>query len=188
MITIRESAILDDNQKKIIFNVQPFTVGLDMEVTRGHDTPRGQLQTIAKYAKQNGVYFPEFDPEIEDIGAIVDIPTVGRVKTWERTWGKLLNIGVIINPPQTGTCYFPYVRPSGEQMLGKTIDPSPHIKPLNDPNPCPIDWSIKVNGVANIVLAQKILNKAKEAGAGIRKIVPESRNGCIHTDTNISSR
>lgn len=183
MITIRKTAVLDERQKKVIKAIEPFTTGMDMEVTRGHDTPRGQLQTIAKYARQNGVYFPEFSPDIVDIGLIVDIPIVGRVRTWERVWSKLLSIGVIINPPLAGKCLFPYVRASGESMLGKMIDPSPHIKELDDPKPCPIDFSAKVNGISNIKLATQILNKAKDAGAGIRFVKPEIRNACVHCDT-----
>lgn len=183
MIKIRESAILDDRQRKVIKAIEPFTTGLDMEVTRGHDTPHGQLQTIAKYARQNGLYFPEFSTDVEDLAMTVEIPTVGRVRTWERMWSKLLNIGVIINPPMPGKVLFPYARPSGDQMLGKMIDPSPHIKALDDPKPCPIDFSAKVNGVPNIHLATQIMSKAKDAGAGIRKIVPEIKNGCVHIDT-----
>jgi len=191
MITIREGVILDENQRKVLKNIEPFTTGLDLEVTRGHDTPRGQLNTIAKYAKRNGVHFPEFDAGIADLEEIVDIPTVGRVMTWQRTWSKLLNIGVIINPPLPAVCLFPYMRPTGEQMQGKVIDQSPHIKKVPSAeeikagkfDPCAIDFSTKVNGVSSISLTAKILNKAKDSGAGIRVVKLEPKNGCVHIDT-----
>jgi hypothetical protein len=191
MIAIRQGAILDKAQKKIISNIEPFTTGLDMEVTRGHSTPREQLETIAKLATENGVFFPEFDSAVKDMETIIDIPTVGRVYTWARTVSKLLNIGVVVNPPIRMICLFPYERPSGEQMMGKGINPSPHIKPVptdeevdeGNYDPCPIDFSAKVNGISNLLLARQIMVRAMAAGAGIKFVKPEPKNGCIHNDT-----
>ncbi|MEK6744279.1 MAG: hypothetical protein AABZ15_11735 [Nitrospirota bacterium] len=174
MIEISDSAVLDDKQRRVIAKIEPFTTGLDLRVTRGHSTPLSQLSTIAKLAKEYKVSFPEFSQD--NVDEMVEVPGVGLVYRWQRTHSRLLHIGVIVNPPRTCTILESYVRPTGEEMLGKLMDPSPHI--TSDP----IDFSQKVNGVPNIKLAARILTRAKAAGAGIKYVKIENVNGCCHCD------
>lgn len=174
MIEISPKAVLDDKQRRVIARIEPFTTGLDLLVTRGHATPLAQLTTIARFARIHGVKFPEFKPL--NVDEMIEIPGVGLVYRWQRTHSRLLHLGVIVNPPRTCTILESYVRATGEQMLGKLMDPSPHI--TGDP----IDFSQKVNGIANITLCANILGRARQAGVGIKHIKIERVNGCCHCD------
>jgi len=190
MIQILPEAILDDRQKRVIFAVQEHTVtaGVTLTVTRGHSTPVEQLKTIERYARDMNCLFSEFVP-----GNVHDKTTVWRggkelqAYCWQQTWSALLFRGVIINPPLAAVCLEHYVNASGVDMNGQIIYPSPHIKDVNDPQPCPIDFSARVDRGTkaervDIKLVTEILTKAKAAGAGIRFIKPEPRNVCVHCD------
>lgn len=174
MIEISDSAVLDDKQRRVIAAIEPFTTGLDLRVTRGHSTPQDQLTTIAKLARTHKIKFPEF--QAGNVDGMVEVPGVGLVYRWQRTHSRLLHIGAVVNPPRTCTILESYVRATGEEMLGKLMDPSPHI--TSDP----IDFSQKVNGIPNITLCANILARAKSAGAGIKYIKIEKVNGCCHCD------
>jgi len=165
---------LDEKQKRVIENIEPYTLGMDLICTRGHSTPGEQLDTIEKLAANNKVHFPEF--QSGNLEEIIDIPDVGKGYRWQRTHSHLLNIGVIVNPPLECTILEDYIRPNGENMKGETMQPSPHI--TSDP----IDFSSRVNGVPHLDLVVSIMTRAKAAGAGIRYIKPEPKNGCVHVD------
>jgi hypothetical protein len=191
MITILPEAILDDRQRKIIAAVEPYAVeaGVTLTVTRGHSSPVRQLKTIENAARDNDCLFSEFisgDPH-----AVVSVWRGGKEQqfyAWQQTWSALLFKGIIINPPLAAVCLEHYVNAAGVDMMGQIIYPSPHIKELDDPKPCPIDFSARVDRLTrtdrkDIALVTKILTKAKDAGVGIRFIKPEPKNVCVHCDT-----
>lgn len=183
MIRIKPGADLDDKQKRVIARIQPFTASaaVTLTVTRGHDSPLGQLATIEDYARRHDCLFLEFRP-----GELYEKHTVwldGKQKEvylWQQTWSMLLHKGVIINPPLAAECLFDYFAP-GRNKKGEIILPSPHI--LSDP----LDFSGRVDRHmkterVDIALVAAILTKAKNAGAGIRAIKPEPANVCVHID------
>jgi len=181
MITKKEGAVFDGNQIEVLARIEQFTTGLELTATRGHSTPQEQLATLEKYARANKVLHQEFMP-----GAPVDVktnvPGVGLVYHWQRTISRLLHIGVVVNGPARFICLEDYTRPTGEQMKGKIIEASAHITGESN-GLYPIDFSQKVNGTPNITLVESIMIKAKAAGAGIRFIKVEVKNGCVHIGT-----
>jgi hypothetical protein len=192
MIEIKEDAVLDDNQKKVIAGIEPFTEGVTLKVTRGHSSPEEQLAIIAHFAVEHDIHFPEFIPG-DPVDAKKEVPGLGLVYHWQRTWSRELHLGLTVNPPRSATCLDDYTRPTGEYMKGKTIQASTHIVGERD-GEFPIDFSSRVNGIPNIEEVAKILEAAKKAQeeaekreaaekAGIEFIRIEHGNGCVHIGT-----
>jgi len=194
MIQIKPDALLDEHQKRVIFKIQEHTVplGITLTVTRGHSTPLEQLNTIERLARKNKCLFTDFIPG--DIHTRVKVWRSGKqfeAYAWAQTLSSLLFKDFIINGPFQFTCLEHYIRSTGEDMFLKIINPSPHIKALDDPNPCPLDFSSKIDRDmkterVDIHLVTDIMVKAQAAGAGIRFIKPEPRNGCVHVDLDRS--
>jgi len=176
-----EDATLDGNQIEVIARIEPFTLGMDVEVTRGHSSAQQQLATIEKFARGGKCLFPEFIPG-GPVDVKKDIPGVGLVYHWQRTASRLLHIGIIVNGPARFICLEDYMRPTGEQMKGKFIEASTHITGESN-GMWPLDFSQRVNGIPNITLVEKIMIKAQAAGAGIQFIKVEVKNGCVHVGT-----
>ncbi len=181
MIQRHKDAVLDENQLAVLSRIEPFTESMTIEVTRGHSNPMEQLEIIERFAHEHGIHFPEFVP-----GGPVDlkkeVPEVGLVYHWQRTWSRELHIGLTVNPPRSAVCLDDYTRPTGEKMKGKTIQASTHITGEHN-GEYPIDFSARVNGKPNITLVANILNHAKEQGAGISFVRIEHKNGCVHAGT-----
>ena len=181
MVEIKKNAVLDGNQKEIITRIALACGDDRLTVTRGHSTPQEQLSLIHRFAVANECVFPEFIPN-GPIDLKVELSGVGLVYHWQRTWSRLLHMGVVVNPPHTAICLEEYTRPSGEQMKGKLIDESAHI--VGQKNGCfPLDFSARVNGKINFARVRDVLEKAKAAGAGIKEIKLERGNTCVHIDT-----
>jgi len=191
MINTLPEAVLDDKQRKIIAAVDPHALaaGVTLTVTRGHSTPIKQLKTIETAARANECLFSEFVPgNVHDQTRIWRGGKEMQAYLWQQTWSALLIKGIVINPPLAAICLEHYHRPNNEDMFGQIIYPSPHIKELDNPLPCPIDFSARVDRLTrtertDIALVTEILTKAKDAGAGIRFIKPEPKNVCVHCDT-----
>ena len=147
--------------------------GLKAYVTSGERTSEDQLNTIIKYIKRYKVD-AEF-PEILTCG-VNDIIDLGHTKIykWQRGWSKLLNIGVIINPPKPAKCLFDYIR-DGVNKKGKVIGYSPHF------------WgkAYDIGGgtdhdISNeLPVVQACMRKKIE---GMKGYLPERKNNCIHID------
>ena len=181
MIEIKKGAVLDANQKKIIARIEKFCGKNRLKVTRGHSMPQEQLAIIERFGNDHGCIFPEFVSN-GPVDLKVVLAGLGLVYHWQRTWSRLLHMGVVVNPPLSAPCLDDYTRPSGENMKGKLIDESAHIS--GQKNGCwPMDFSCKVNGVPNFGLVTVILEKAKAGGAGIQDIRVEHGNGCVHANT-----
>ena len=187
MINIKPDAAIDPNQQIVINKILPFTDGYNLTITRGHSSPIEQLNLIKKFSKECGLNFLEIDNEpwnelIFPFGKI-------NVYPFQQSWSMLLNMsyksngtkGKIINPPIPATCLFDYVS-NGVNKIGQIINPSPHIKDIKDPHPCPLDFSGNIDGKPNLNLVVSILNKAKAAGVGIKNITVEPANNCAHCD------
>lgn len=147
--------------------------GLVAWVTSGERTSEDQLDTIRSYAKRNGVE-KEF-PEILTCG-VDDKIDFGHEKiyTWQRAWSRLLNIGVIINPPKPSKALFDYIR-DGVNKKGQTINYSPHY----------YGRAVDIGGGTDRSPSNEaeVVKKAIARRApGIKGIVLEPKNNCCHVD------
>lgn len=174
-LKVKEGVRLNDRIDTAIVTLESYfkAAGLHAWVTSGERSSEDQLETIRKYAKSNGVD-KEF-PEILACGVDDKIDfTHEKIYTWQRAWGKLLNIGVIVNPPKPARCLFDYFR-GGENRKGTIINYSPHFfgKALDigggtDKNP---------ENEAEVV-KKAIADKAP----GIKGYLLEPKNNCCHVD------
>jgi hypothetical protein len=181
MVEIKKDAILDDNQKEVISRIAVICGDNRLTVTRGHSMPQEQLDLIERFGKDHGCIFPEFIPD-GPVDLKKECAEVGLVYHWQRTWSRLLHLGVVVNPPLSAICLDDYTRPSGEKMKGKVIHKSAHI--AGQVNGCwPIDFSARVNGQVNFDLVRDIMDQARISNAGIQDIRVEHGNGCVHIDT-----
>jgi len=138
-------------------------------------TPDKQLNLIIQYAKAKGVRanFTEDD---------VDTKTDDGLYIWQETWSKLLQLGILINPPREAKCLYSYKHPSkGVVAAGTLIKPSPHFLGIafdisatrNVPEP-QIEGSLEkiVLIVQNAIIEDKTL--------GIYSYQVEREQECMH--------
>lgn len=153
--------------------IAPFAFGTVLDVTSGLRTPEQQLAIIGKYAAFNGTFFPEYEPG--NVHDKVLVPDAGReLYRWQRTWSRLLLLGIIVNPPLAAEVLEDYIR-DGVNKKGELIQGSPHYTGHA------FDLSGGRNGV-NMQELKTILHGAKEAGAPIRRFLVERQNNAIHVD------
>lgn len=159
--------------------IEPVIIGLDKYfekfqvkafVTAGERDSFDQLRTIRKYCiryKIDAEY-----PEILTCKPTDKLPNGEYV--WQRPWSKLLNIGVIINPPYPAICLFDYIR-DGKNRKGKQIGHSPHY----------YKRALDIGGGLDhdITNEQKVVQAAKDDGLpGLVGFLPERKNNCVHVD------
>jgi len=143
-------------------------------VTSGERSSQDQLDTIRKYCARYEVDI-EF-PEIKTCG-VLDKINFGEGKklfTWQRAWSRLLNKGVIINPPLPAEVLFDYIR-NGVNKKGTQIGHSPHY----------FGKAFDIGGGFDhdITNEVKVLQAAIDRGInGIKGYLPERKNNCLHVD------
>ena len=125
-LIVRPGVTLTEIIDPVIAALDPYFDGRKAFVTSGLRTKEHQLDIIKQYAKLKGVA-REF-PQILTAGVDSKAMFEGRaVYAWQTAWSRLLERGVIVNPPVAATPLFDYVR-SGANMKGVTIMPSPHMR------------------------------------------------------------
>ncbi|MEM5810623.1 MAG: hypothetical protein QXP66_01835 [Candidatus Aenigmatarchaeota archaeon] len=134
-------------------------------------TPSKQLEIIREYVILKGL-----DKEYPEIlSCKVEDKTSDDLYVWQKAWSKLLNIGVIINPPIAARCLYDYWR-GGVNKKGELIPPSPHFF-----GNC---FDIGGGGGKNSSISDELsiittaMNEDKKIG--IRNIVLERENNCLH--------
>lgn len=151
-------------------------------VTSGLRDAQKQINIIQKLAREHGVE-KEF-PEIR--GATLDGQTMfaGRlVPAWAPAWSRLLNLGVIVNPPKPAATLFDYYRrdsSSGELKLykpaGHNIGTSPHFN----------GTAFDIGGGENKKVDEELapIRAAFESGTvkHFKGYLVEHDNNCIHCD------
>jgi hypothetical protein len=144
-------------------------------VTSGERTSGDQLRTIQKYAARYTRVQDEF-PEIKtaDVLKKIALPDGTKVFSWQRAWSRLLNIGVIINPPVPAACLYDYIR-NGVNKKGQTIGHSPHYYGKAFDIGGGLDHDIK----NELPVVQKALARGIK---GMKGYLPERANNCIHVD------
>lgn len=91
-------------------------------VTSIKRTAEDQLRTIKEYCVLNKID-KEF-PEIRTCGVSDKLPD--GTYAWQKAWSRLLNKGIIINPPLAAVVLFDYYK-NGKNKKGETIPPSGHF-------------------------------------------------------------
>lgn len=143
-------------------------------VTSGERSSQDQLDTIRKYCVRYGVD-TEF-AEIKTCGVLdkIDFGEGKKLFTWQRAWSRLLNKGVIINPPLPAEVLFDYIR-NGINKKGTIIGHSPHY----------YGRAFDIGGGFDhdITNEVKVIQAAIAGGIkGIKGYLPERMNNCLHID------
>jgi hypothetical protein len=163
----------------VLAELEPFAAeaGVKMVITSGLRDPQDQLRVIAGYAAEHGVSFPEFDAN--DPHKKVRLADGRDVYAWQRTWSRLLFIGIVINPPLAAECLEDYIRPNGENMKGKLLQGSVHGngKAFDEQ----ADGNLK-DAQDEVPKKIAVLEKAKAAGVKIKGWKVERKNNAIHVD------
>jgi hypothetical protein len=168
MISKRKQVVLTPYLESIVSQIEPHTGAHVVRLTSGVRTALEQVGIIAYWALKMGVNFPEFDPH--DLHGQTEIE--GKLLyRWQRTWSKLLNLGIIVNPPLAAVCLEDYIV-NGHNKKGEVIHESPHQKSTA------LDF-VCDEGV-DVMLG--IVKKAKVAGVPIRGYRVERKQYCVHTD------
>lgn len=159
--------------------IEPVIIGLDKYfekhqlkayVTAGERDSVDQLNTIRKYCKRYKVDL-EF-PEVLTCKPTDKLPSGEYV--WQKAWSRLLNIGVIINPPFPAIVLFDYFR-DGKNKKGKQIGHSPHY----------YKRALDIGGGTDHDITNEVAvveEALKDGLPGLVGYLPERKNNCTHLD------
>jgi hypothetical protein len=170
-LIVRPGVVLTRNIDAVITQLDPFFESAPTFVTSGLRTKASQLAIIVKYAELKGVA-REF-PAIVSATLERKISYLGQaVYEWQPAWSRLLNIGIIVNPPVPAICLFDYWR-SGINRKGRLIMSSPHLR----------GTAFDIGGGPDGISGElAIMNAAFPKVPGIRGMVIERDNNAIHVD------
>jgi hypothetical protein len=172
-LTVRPTVILTEVIDPVIAALDPFfkSAGVLAEVTSGLRTMDDQLRIIQELARARGV-------EKEHPAVLTRFPLRKTwfhgqaVYEWQPGWSRLLNLGVIVNPPVPAVCLFDYVR-SGVNRRGILIGRSPHMR----------GTAFDVGGGEDSVDAElAVVQEALPLVHELEGIVVERENNCLHHD------
>jgi hypothetical protein len=142
-------------------------------VTSGKRNPEGQLEIIRGYLEKKGLKDEFKEAFGKGVHEKLTHEKFGSIYTWQLGWSKLLNIGVIINPPCAAACLLDYMR-DGINKKGRVINGSPHF------NGTAFDVGGGENGIGD---ETEILKQALKDGVkGLINILPERENNANHCD------
>lgn len=127
-LIVLPTVVLTDVIDPIITALDAFFAAAKFQakVRSGLRDPASQLLEIRNYCVKRGVdkEFPRvMTCTISSKYMFEDSP----VFEWQPAWSRLLNIGLIINPPLKAQALFDYMR-DGVNKKGKLIDSSPHFR------------------------------------------------------------
>jgi len=128
-------------------------------VTSGKRSPEDQLNIIKKYAHLNSVDI-EF-PNIMTAKLNEQITFVHQMRySWQPAWSRLLQNGIMINPPLDATNLFAYEHPiKGHIMIGTMIKASEHFC-TGDVHPFDVGGS--TNSIRDeLVIVKEIFDEGK---------------------------
>ena len=173
-LIVRPGVVLTDIIDPVIAALDVYFDGRHAYVTSGLRTKEGQLAVIQQYAKLKGVV-KEFPATLT---ATVDGKTMYEdrsVFSWQPAWSRLLEMGVIVNPPVAAAPLFDYVR-GGVNKKGIVIMPSPHIR----------GTAFDIGGGSDGIEDERaIIALAVGAVPGLIRVVPERENNALHIDCRL---
>lgn len=143
--------------------------GLVAYVTSGQRSSEDQLTTIRNYVVRY-----RLDDEYPEVLDCLATDKTDGLYDWQKAWSKLLNIGVIINPPYPAKALYDYWR-SGVNKKGYIIGHSPHYFGNAFDIGGGLDHDIRNELV---VVEDMMRSKVK----GMKGFLPERNNNCIHID------
>lgn len=163
--------------------IEPVIVALDKyfreanltaNVTSGERTSGDQLRIIRNYCIQFKV--DEEFPEIKTCGVLdkTDYGDGKKIFTWQKAWSRLLNKGIIVNPPLQANCLFDYFR-DGVNKKGQIINQSPHYygKAFD------IGGGIDHDPTNELEVIKKAL---ADKLPGLKGYLLERKQNCLHVD------
>jgi hypothetical protein len=161
-LIVPPSVKLNEKLDQVLYDIDCDFREAPERVTSGIRDSADQLRIIRQYLRSNGLddNFPEamvceFDDRFTD----------GEY-AWQKAWSKLLNIGVIINPPLPAVVLMDYIR-SGVNKKGQVIGMSPHTR----------GTAFDLSGLDSLRIVQALKLKGK-----IKGYLVERANNCLHCD------
>jgi hypothetical protein len=182
-LEVLDAVVLTAAIEDSITAVRPYfeKAGLKAFVTSGKRDPSDQLRIIRDYSinkKIRGLY-PEFSQGLFlnwslDKKVKFQIDGVDReIFWWQQTWSKLLNIGVLINPPITAECLMDSLRANGTNRKNCVIPASSHFSGKA--------WDIGGGDDHNPTNEYQVIEEAKkDQNTRIFSLTLERENNCIH--------
>lgn len=158
-----------------IHEVDPFFEHLPAVVTSGLRDPAAQLRVIRQYSLAKGV--DKLYPAAMqcDVNAQVWSDEYHQmIYAWQLAWSKLLNVGVVINPPFAAPVLLDYFGPTGKgyNRKGSIIHQSPHT------TGCAYNLGGGGNGPQDELAC---IEAAIKAGVkSIESFLLERENNCLH--------
>jgi hypothetical protein len=130
-----------------------------------------QLDLIRQYAQLKGVVHQFPSILAAQLRKKIWYNTVS-VYEWQPAWSRLLEIGVIINPPLAAAALFDYIR-DGVNKKGQIIGASPHFA----------GHAFDIGGGPDGIDDElRIVTKAMPDIQALTHIVVERENNCLHVD------
>ena len=174
-----ERVVLTNSVDPVIHALDSYFkgAGLTARVTRALTDPKGQLRVIKQYIRAKGLD-RRFNSliECEDVNELTDD---GRYFIWQEGWSRLLNLGVIINPPVRAMVLMDYFGPhgNGANRKGTYINSTPHTQGncFDIGGRGGLDHTIK----DELVIIQKAY---KDKLPGMVSYLAEHNNNCIHVN------
>lgn len=144
---------------------------LKATVTSGERTSGDQLRIVKNYSKK---FVKDEFPEVYDCD-VMDKFMIGEVQVfkWQRAWSRLLNKGIIVNPPLPARCLFDYIR-NGVNKKGQEIGASPHFYG----RAFDIGGGLDHDPTNELEVIKKAMGKVK----GLKGYLLERKNNCLHID------
>lgn len=178
-LTLQAEVVLTQIIEPVIVELDGYFAAMNHKaiVTSGLRDAEAQLRIIKHYAAKHSI-----GEEYPEILTVEDTTTKSHyvvndkavyIYVWQRAWSRLLNLGMIVNPPHAAECLFNYFR-NGLNKRGQIIGESPHFK----------GTAFDIGGGANnadeeMAIVQRALD---EDLLGLKGYLLERNNNCLHVD------
>ena len=175
-LTVQNGVKLTESLDKVIFTLDDYFKDKEYQVSSGLRSKNSQLHIICKIAKEKKIpiFFNENDYDMK----------VDGIYIWQVTWSKLLDLGFVINPPNTAE----YIG-DNPSYKGRVLQVSTHIIPGNAfdiskyyQDICTFQTK-DLDTVSDIITYAIADWKNKGMQQLIKSVKPEPKNRCFHINT-----
>lgn len=167
MLTFAKNVKRTKSTDKVIEKLHPYFKNIIATITSVLRDEKDQLRIITELGIKYNLLKHNETLNMSDL----DIFNGKPYFKWQIIWSKLLNLKIIVSPPIRAICLLDYIRPNGENMKGKYINPSPHYYgnsfDISGPD---------INSIYHAVLL------AQKDGIGIKNVLLERNNNAVHVD------
>lgn len=175
-LIVKDGVVLNDKLDKSICKLEPFFKESNhiAYVTSGIRTAEKQLQIIKDF-----IHNKKISDEFTELAKVESkvIYAGGEIYSWQLAWSKLLNAGVIINPPLKAKLLLDYINKAGKNRKGDFFNPSVHFS----------GKAFDIGGGPNSVSDEKeIVMEAIKSGTCLEIVsfVVERENNCLHINVS----